>query len=54
MVLPGFVIPRGHCGYQYIIFYVDDTNRIAESSDSNNIATTHVFVACDDGKMSFL
>ena len=46
----GVKIPRGVCGPLYILTYVDNTNRIHETSESNNIVRLDVFVACADGR----
>ena len=39
-LLTGALIPEGIGGKKYILIHVDDTDRIMESSEENNVAAT--------------
>ena len=39
-LLTGALIPEGIGGKKYILMHVDDTDRIMESSEENNVAAT--------------
>ena len=45
----GAMIPKGVGGKKYILIYVDDTRRIDESSESNNVAATMVWIKSPQG-----